>query len=115
MAFNDLTVRSAVESAINEFEEIGREAFLSKYGFGPARTYFLIHQGSRYDSKAILGAAHGYQFPEIGPLSHKDFSGGERRAAKKLRSLGFEVTSSNMGKNYWLIIEKSDETRTSQG
>lgn len=41
MTFNDLTVKSAVESAINEFEEIGREAFLSKYGFGPARSYFL--------------------------------------------------------------------------
>jgi putative restriction endonuclease len=36
--------------------------------------YRLIHGGKSYDAKAIAGAAHGFQFPEKGPLRHEDFS-----------------------------------------
>jgi hypothetical protein len=47
--------------------------------------------GQLYDSKAIAGAAVGYQFPADGPLSAADFSGGEATVAAALRSLGFDV------------------------
>jgi hypothetical protein len=91
MSLGDLTSREAVVEAIAEFEAIGREAFLDKYGFGRARAYFLEHQDRWYDSKAIVGAAHGYQFPEKGPLQRTDFSGGKDTVQRKLESLGFEV------------------------
>lgn len=42
-----------------------------------------------YDSKAIAGAAHGYQFGSS--LTARDFSGGEATVAAKLTELGFEV------------------------
>jgi hypothetical protein len=41
---------------------LGRDAFLAKYRFGKARNYFLDYAGTLYDSKAIVGAEHGYQY-----------------------------------------------------
>ncbi len=60
MALADLTESAAVLRAIEEFDALGRQGFLDKYGFGPSREYFLRHDGSLYDSKAIVGAAYGY-------------------------------------------------------
>ncbi|MEQ1933812.1 MAG: HNH endonuclease [Fimbriimonadaceae bacterium] len=73
-----------------EYDGLGRSSFLAKYGFRAARAYFLELNGRRYDSKAVAGAAHGY-LPAKLPLTSKDFSGGERTVAAKLRSLGFAV------------------------
>lgn len=77
--------------AIAEYDDLGRDAFLAKYGFGEALAFFLVHEGRRYDSKAIVGAAHGIEHPELGPLSNQQFSGGASSAAGVLRRLGFEV------------------------
>src|ERR1035438_78487 len=77
MALSDITDSTAVLQAAEEFDALGREAFLAHYGFGKSREYFLVLSGKRYDSKAVMGAAHGYQFPEKGPLRAGDFSGGD--------------------------------------
>lgn len=82
--------RPAVLAAIAEFKDLRREAFLAKYKFGRARTYFIEFEGGTYDSKAIVGAAHGY-LPGREPLRASDFSGGELTVANHLRSLGFDV------------------------
>ncbi len=87
---NDLT-RRGVESAVAEFDRIGREAFLAKYEFGKARGYFLVVNGRRYDSKAICGAAYGYDFPAVGALRPADFSGGNATVARVLGQLGYQV------------------------
>ena len=91
MSLADLSDPQAINNAISEYDILGRMAFITKYGFKPARAYFLLLNGTGYDSKAIVGAAHGYQFPEAGPLGPYDFSGGEATVARKLRSLGFQV------------------------
>lgn len=91
MAISDLTDPQAVFAAMAEFVELGRDQFLQKYGFGVAKTYFLVDADRRYDSKAIVGAAHGFQHPRVGPLRAKDFSGGEATVRAKLQSLGFSV------------------------
>lgn len=91
MALSDLTDSAAVLDAIAEFERLGRGPFLSRYGFRRALSYFLIHEGKRYDSKAIAAVAHGIQHPEMGPLPADEFSGGEKTVKAKLRSLGFKV------------------------
>lgn len=57
VSYAALTDRSAVEAAIDEYDRIGRVAFLHKYGFGEATTYFLITEDGRFDSKAIFGVA----------------------------------------------------------
>ena len=61
MSLNDLSDKKAVLKAIAEFDRIGQEKFLQKYGFGQARSYFLLYNEKEYASKAIAGAAHGYQ------------------------------------------------------
>jgi hypothetical protein len=92
MSLRDITSPAAVHQALKECDELGREKFLSDHGFGFARKYFLVHEGHHYDSKAIVGVAHGYQFPEQGQLRSRDFSGGERTVRAKLKDLGFEVS-----------------------
>lgn len=91
MALADLSA-AAVLAAIGEFDELGREAFLKKYGFGKSRGYFLEHNGKRYDSKAIAGAAHGKLGRRFAALAPSEFSGGDRTVAKRLRELDFIVT-----------------------
>jgi hypothetical protein len=90
MSLADLT-REAVLEAVGEFDRLGRQAFLERYGFGPARAYFLEHDGKLYDSKAIAGAAYGYARPDLEPLHPADFSGGEATVGRRLTALGFTV------------------------
>ena len=92
MTTRDVT-QSGVLRAISEFDRLGRDAFLDRYGFGPATDYLLVHDGRDYDSKAIVGVAHGFDLPDKGTLSAADFSGGDATVARLLRGLGFEVRS----------------------
>ena len=45
MALADLNDQQAVRDALDEFDSMGREAFLAKYGFGEARDYFVVVRG----------------------------------------------------------------------
>lgn len=90
MALGDVTAEGVVHAMI-EFDRLGREAFLDHHGFGKSRGYYLIRDGSRYDSKAIVGVAHGYDRPDLGPLQPQDFSGGDATVAHRLESLGFDI------------------------
>ncbi|MFL1901040.1 HNH endonuclease [Streptomyces tauricus] len=81
--------RESVLKAVVEHDELGRDAFLSKYGFGEARSYVLMYEGRGYDSKAIAGVAHEWaQGRALGP---GEFSGGKDHAAAWLKRLGFQV------------------------
>jgi hypothetical protein len=94
MALSDLTSPNAVLQALDEFDQLGREKFLSKYGFNRARSYFLVRDGRGYDSKAVAGAAHGYQHPRLGALRAADLSGGDATVRARLEDLGFKVVVS---------------------
>jgi len=85
--------REFVERAIEEFRRLGRTEFLSTYGFGKAREYFIHVPESDewFDSKAIIGVAYNLQFPDRVPLASGSFSGGEATVAARLRELGFRV------------------------
>jgi len=78
-------------SAIRECDALGRDAFLAKYGFRQSFRYHVAHEGRLYDSKAIVGVAHRFQFPESGPLKASEFNGGESTVRPKLEELGFEM------------------------
>jgi hypothetical protein len=111
---SDLTDASAVERALNEFDELGRDSFLAKYGFGKARNYFVVRDGRRYDSKAIVGAAHGFQHPDRGTLRNDEFSGGEDSVKRTLERLGFVVepiASAPTGTLSELLVAASAELR----
>jgi hypothetical protein len=91
MPLSDLTGPAAVNAALDEFDRVGRDGFLRKYGFGPSRRYFVRRNGKHYDSKAIVGAAYGFQYPQKGQLHAEDFSGGENTVRALLEGLGFPV------------------------
>jgi 5-methylcytosine-specific restriction protein A len=77
--------------AIQECDQMGRDQFLGKYGFKDAHEFWLIYQGSRYDSKAMVGVACKYVPGSKGPLKAGEFSGGKATVQPLLESLGFEV------------------------
>jgi 5-methylcytosine-specific restriction protein B len=82
--------REAVGRAIAEYDDLGRDAFLSKHGFGRATAYALVVDGREYDPKAIAGVAYGFDHPDEGTLKNTDFSGGlQLRSA--YRPAGFDV------------------------
>lgn len=107
MTLADLTDRNAVLEALREYDSLGQDQFLERYGFRPAREYVIEHEGRRYDSKAIAGVAHGYQHGE--QLGASDFSGGEHTVVAKLQTLGFTV---GRGDQAWHYIEGDVTTRT---
>jgi 5-methylcytosine-specific restriction enzyme B len=98
VSLQDLTDRAAVMAAMDEFDRMGRDAFLSSYGFGPSSKFVLVRGDREYDSKAILGAAHKHQLGVT--LKSGDFNGGAPVLAKA-RELGIEVrrigTRSDLG------------------
>lgn len=72
-----------------EHDGLGRQVFLAKYGFKPARSYLVLHDGRRYDSKAIVGVAHRHVNGRA--LGSGDFSGGAATVVRVLTRLGFHV------------------------
>ena len=82
--------RRAVLRAIEEFNQLGRDAFLRKYGRRGSDSYWIKHRGNHYDLKAIWGAAHvhaGMQQP------HRNLGTGQNSIQVKaqLERLGFTV------------------------
>lgn len=99
LAFSDID-RPAVLSAIKEFDRLGRDAFLDLHGFARSRAYVLEYEGKDYDSKAIVGVAHGYTGNDRQPLKSSEFTGGDATVARILRELGFEVRVSEVPQNH---------------
>ena len=68
MALHSIT-RASVLNAIEQYDLLGREQFLSKLGYGPSRRHFLRLDGHYYDALAILGAAaeieHDGEIPDF--------------------------------------------------
>lgn len=104
MNLSKLESPAAVQAAIAEFDRVGRAYFLEKYGFGKSREHMLRDptSGKLYDSKAIVGAAYGYAFPDEGALKATDFVGGEATVERLLTDLGFQVV--RVGQD-WTIDE----------
>jgi hypothetical protein len=90
MTIAQVTCPAAVRAAAREFDALGEEAFLYEYGFGRASDGVVVIDGQLYPARALLGAAHGHQYPDIGPLDDSDFGGMSETAAKR-RELGFDV------------------------
>ena len=99
MALSDVSKEDLLK-AIREYRDIGRERFLATYRFRSGR-YWLIHAGSRYESKAILGVAHDrFTCERVNSTDYITkwklspgrgrFSGGEQ-TKRTLEALGFTV------------------------
>src|SRR5215831_7721404 len=89
---DDLTDRAAVERAIEEFLDLGREQFLVRHGQEGCGDYFIRVDGRLLDAKPILSVAYAYQDSEHGALSAREFSGGEE-TLPALARLGFQAVT----------------------
>ncbi|MFJ8990542.1 HNH endonuclease [Streptomyces sp. NPDC102279] len=90
MAPSEIT-RAGILRAIEEHDRLGVDSFRATYGFHAAATYLLVYEGRQYDSKAIAGVAHKYDFGEALKPSTPGFSGGLKAAVAWLRREGFTV------------------------
>ena len=98
MPLNDIRHEHVLQ-AIEECNQCGRDKFLEKYGFYKSINISLVHNGQSYDSKAIVGVAHGYARPDLGPLASSNFSGGEP-VKTRLEKLGFGVEHTSSDQNF---------------
>ena len=92
MSISEVVTPESVYKAIAIHDDMGREAFLAHYGYGPATRYLLAVDGKEYDSKAICGVA--YLLNHSGGLRPRNFSGGvsgKNTAATVLANLGFRI------------------------
>jgi hypothetical protein len=85
----DKVTDADVVRAIQEYDRLGPERFLSARGFAPTTTYDLVRGKRRYPPKAILGTA--YEFATGQRLASGDFEGGKTGAVKVLGNLGFTI------------------------
>ena len=81
--------RTDVLRAIQEYDQLGPEAFFSAHGFGPTTTYDLLWDERPYPPKAILGTA--YELTTGQRLAPGDFEGGKSGAVTVLEQLGFAI------------------------
>ncbi len=109
VALRELSRREILQ-AVAEYDRLGQDRFLDKYGFGPARSYRLVVDGKSYDSKAIVGAAHGF-LPGQAPLTAADFSGGTATVGRLLGGLGFQVTQAVAGLTTRELVERLSALR----
>src|SRR5712671_4348294 len=109
VALPELSRRDILQ-AVAEYDRLGQDRFLEKYGFGAARSYRLVVDGKTYDSKAIVGAAHGF-LPGQEALTAHDFSGGAATVGRLLSRLGFEVTQAIPGLTVGELIEQLSALR----
>ncbi|GHG23331.1 MULTISPECIES: YDG/SRA domain-containing protein [Amycolatopsis] len=76
-----------VLKAIEEFDDLGREAFLGRYGSAAASRYVVVYRGKLYDSDALARSAHGFALAHSPrPPALTDAS---RDVAAYLAKLGF--------------------------
>ncbi|MFE1508477.1 HNH endonuclease [Streptomyces sp. NPDC058726] len=112
MGLGDIRYEDII-AATEEFRDLGRDSFLERYHFGRATSYEMVLDGLRYDSKAIVGVAHGYATGDF--LSSRDFSGGAATVARRLRELGFVVETGETPRDRMALLERLLHLKVSRG
>lgn len=95
MPLRDVT-REGVERAREEFDHVGLDGMVAKYGGGPSTKWYLACGDQCYDLKLVLRAAH--QLQGLGPLPSERGTFTSYQARKHLKKLDLQVIGhSRMG------------------
>ena len=98
-----LATRSLIETALSEWNELGRESFLERHGVNAAQKFVISHEGLSYDAKAILTRAIRL-IPGYETLQINAFDGNVNTVARPLRQLGFVVREKTVRKRrFWWV------------
>lgn len=96
VSYASLTDHSAITQAFDEFDRLGRELFLLRYGFKEVNESFVVARSSRYDTRALFAAAYEYQHGAA--VTPRDISG-VSGVASHFTALGYVVVGSDDQKN----------------
>lgn len=91
VSYATLTDHSAITQAFDEFDKLGRELFLLRYGFKEVNESFVVARSARYDTRALFAAA--IEFQTGNAVAAKDV--GLAGAAAQFIALGYVVVGSN--------------------
>lgn len=79
----------AIFQAIAEYDELGKEKFLSEHEFSGPYKVIVEYEGRSYPSRPIIGVA--YQIASREPLDRDKYDGAEKASRKYLVPLGFRL------------------------
>ena len=96
-----------VDAAIAEFDALGRDSFLRKYGFRPSQSYFIKTEQGLYDFTAIAGVADHLSLWNVGPLWPEKFVGDDE-AKRHLIHLGYHVVKRSLRRDKTSYLPKQD-------
>lgn len=78
-------------TALAEYDDRGKDAFIGVYGLQPSATEALVHEGRSYDAIAVVGVAHRFA---TGRVATQEELGKQADGVDALlRKHGFEVTA----------------------
>ncbi|NCT92584.1 hypothetical protein GXB85_16745 [Cellulomonas sp. APG4] len=89
MATFSSVTKQHVLTAIAEHDERGAEAFCALYGFTPSSDSTIVHEGRRYDTRAVLAVAHRHATGRL--ATPEEFRSSLQAAVGVLQRRGFEV------------------------
>lgn len=90
MATFSSVTKQHVLTALAEHDERGAEAFCALYGFTPSADSTIVHEGRRYDTRAVLAVAHRHATGRL--ATPEEFRSSLQAAVGVLQRRGFEVT-----------------------
>ncbi|SRR6266536_5363502 len=100
--------REHVLAAAAEYDQLGKQKFLDKYGFKQARRYEVLVAEWAYDSLAIAGVAHRDAVGSV--LSAAGLSAGLQTVVARLTALGFEVIDRETAPRFGEIPKVPEKT-----
>ncbi len=92
MGLGEITSRDAVLDAIDEYEDLGADAFLERYGSGLSTSMTIEYVGRRFAALPALSVAHRVMHGTLLPPSELTHEGDAQR---QLETLGFRVSGAS--------------------
>ncbi|KGM13323.1 hypothetical protein [Cellulomonas bogoriensis] len=90
MATFSSVTRQHLLRALDEHDTRGGDDFLAVYGFTASPDHTVVHDGRRYDARAVMAVAHRHATGRL--ATPEEFDSSLDAAVMILRRRGFEVT-----------------------